>query len=179
MSDPVDLSSHRKKKQHAERVHSLLRWVPSRTALYWMALAVAVVGGYFAFGQNRFFNQADMGGPHIGGIKECGLVRRTCLVDGDTGWQGGVKWRMLNVDAPEIDDKAQCDAERQKARGSLDRLAALMADGYSIKSSGKNDKFGRVLVDVVLSDGRNAGTVLLEERLTQRWPNDGNVWCSR
>jgi endonuclease YncB( thermonuclease family) len=25
----------------------------------------------------------------------------TCLVDGDTGWERGVKWRLLDIDAPE------------------------------------------------------------------------------
>ena len=140
MTDPVDLSEHRKKKQHAERVHSLQRLIPSRRALCWTTVIGAVIAGYFVFGGGRSFNQADIGGVHAGGIKECGLIRRTCLVDGDTGWQGGVKWRMLNVDAPEMDDKAECDAERQKARTSLDRLMALMAEGYSIKPNGKNDK---------------------------------------
>ena len=26
----------------------------------------------------------------------------TCLVDGDTGWEHGVKWRLKSVDTPEI-----------------------------------------------------------------------------
>src|SRR5262249_2810979 len=29
-------------------------------------------------------------------------ARATCLVDGDTGWEGGLKWRLSAVDAPEI-----------------------------------------------------------------------------
>lgn len=120
-----------------------------------------------------------MGTLQAGGIKECGLIRRTCLVDGDTGWQDGIKWRMQGIDAPEVDDKAECGAEREKANASLERLIELMANGYTVKASGRNDKYERALVDVVLRDGRDAGRVLMAEGLAQPWPNQGNVWCGR
>ncbi|MEO1749922.1 MAG: hypothetical protein AAFR27_15140 [Pseudomonadota bacterium] len=31
----------------------------------------------------------------------------TCLVDGDTGWQNGVKWRLEGVDTPEYRPKGK------------------------------------------------------------------------
>lgn len=155
------------------------RWLPSRTVLALTALAGVAVAGYFVFGQSRSFNQASLGTMQSGGIKECGLVRRTCLVDGDTGWQDGIKWRIQGIDAPEMDDKAECDSEREKATASLRRMVDLMADGYVVKASGRKDKYDRALVDVVLRDGRDAGRVLMAEGLAQGWPNQGNVWCSR
>lgn len=103
----------------------------------------------------------------------------TCIYDGDTGWENGVKWRLLDVDAPEIAD-ATCSKELDLAHRSRDRLIALMRDGYSIRWSGKGDgrgKRARQLVDVVLSDGRNVAAILIHEGLAQPWPNRGNVWC--
>src|SRR5688572_18991541 len=43
----------------------------------------------------------------VGGVPICagGLRaahRVTCLVDGDTGWESGVKWRLSGVDTPEL-----------------------------------------------------------------------------
>lgn len=179
MNNPIDLDQRRKAKKRAGRMATLQRWLPSRSALAWTALAGVVVAGYFVVGKGQTFNKADLAAMHAGGINECGWVRRTCLVDGDTGWQDGIKWRMQGIDAPEMDDKAECPEERAKARASLERLTALMADGYSIRSSGRYDKYDRLLVDVVLKDGRDAGDALMREGLAQAWPNQGNVWCRR
>ncbi|MBX9862326.1 MAG: thermonuclease family protein [Hyphomicrobium sp.] len=179
MEDPIDLSVRRKARHSAERKAALGRWMPSYTACAWVVLLVLALAGYVVFGGGGTFRTADLSGGSLqaGGIKECGLIRHTCLVDGDTGWLDGTKWRMQGIDAPEMEDKAECKAEREKATTSLERLMQLMADGYTIKTSGRNDKYGRALVDVVLGDGRNAGGVLIQEGLAQRWPNDGNVWC--
>lgn len=177
---PVSLAARRKEKQQAKRKATLQRWVRSRSVLAWTALVGVAAVTYLAFGRGQTFNQAELSATlQPGGIGECGWIRRTCLVDGDTGWQDGVKWRLLNVDAPEMDDKAECAAEREKAEASLRRLQELMADGYGIKNSGRKDKFDRALVDVVLTDGRDAGSLLMAEGLAQPWPNRGNVWCGR
>jgi len=34
-----------------------------------------------------------------------------CLVDGDTGWERGVKWRLTRVDTPEVSEPS-CANER-------------------------------------------------------------------
>ena len=112
-------------------------------------------------------------------IAVCNLGRRsTCLVDGDTGWESGRKWRLLGVDTPEI-SKPECAAEYNIALMARDRLAVLMSSGYSIVWSGRNDKFDRALVDIELPDGASAAQVLLNEGLAQTWPNAGNVWCEQ
>ena len=102
----------------------------------------------------------------------------TCIVDGDTGWENGVKWRALDVDTPEI-SHAECERERQLGEKARDRLRQLMAGGYRIENSGRHGSYGRDLVVVRLADGRDAGKVLVEERLSQPWPNTGNRWCAR
>jgi endonuclease YncB( thermonuclease family) len=100
----------------------------------------------------------------------------TCIVDGDTGWEHGVKWRSLDVDTPEISDAA-CEHERRLGEEARDRLRTLMAAGYTIEWEKRKGRFGRELARVRLADGRIAGQVLISEGLSQPWPNHGNRWC--
>jgi micrococcal nuclease len=104
----------------------------------------------------------------------------TCLVDGDTGWEKGAKWRLLNIDTPET-SQAECSRERELGDRATQRLQQLMAEGYRLDDVGEKDKTAerRNLVRVVLPDGRDAGEVLLREGLAQPWPNEGNRWCGR
>lgn len=103
----------------------------------------------------------------------------TCIVDGDTGWENGVKWRYEAVDAPEMPAHAECETEARRAVQARDQLRRLMGIGYTINWSGDKGSYGRQLVTITLADGRDAGDVLMAEHLAQPWPNDGNVWCGR
>jgi endonuclease YncB( thermonuclease family) len=102
----------------------------------------------------------------------------TCVVDGDTIWQDGVKMRLLEIDTPETFE-AQCDREKQLGDKAKLRLQALMSRGYRLEDSGTKDRTSdhRNLVHVILPDGRDAGKVLIKEGLAQLWPNKGNRWC--
>jgi endonuclease YncB( thermonuclease family) len=102
----------------------------------------------------------------------------TCLVDGDTGWENGTKWRLEDVDAAEL-TQPECSAEYEKAIAARDRLRRQLSQGYTIEWVGSRGSYGRQLVRIILSDGRSAGRFLLEEGLAQSWPNTGNVWCGR
>ena len=99
-------------------------------------------------------------------------------MDGDTGWQHGRKWRLASIDTPEL-ASPDCDNERRLAIDARDRLQAFMSSGYRIRPIGSADRYGRTLVAIELSDGRDAGQTLLNEGLAQAWPNNGNVWCGR
>jgi endonuclease YncB( thermonuclease family) len=71
----------------------------------------------------------------------------TCIVDGDTGWENGVKWRALNVDTPEI-SQPECAEERRLGLEARDRLRELMADGYTIEWTRDRGRYGRELAHV-------------------------------
>lgn len=103
--------------------------------------------------------------------------KATCLVDGDTGWQNGVKWRLLNIDTPEYRPRAQCRAEHSAAQQATQRMLELMRKGYRILSSGNADRYGRVLVQVEIKGLGDAGQRLIQEGLAQPWPNNSNPWC--
>jgi endonuclease YncB( thermonuclease family) len=109
----------------------------------------------------------------------CGVGRRTtCIVDGDTGWESGRKWRLLNVEAPALITPA-CRAEYDRGLQARDRLIALMREGYRVAWTGRNDRYGRALVEIELSNGASASQVLLNEGLAQGWPYFGNIWCGQ
>lgn len=103
----------------------------------------------------------------------------TCIYDGDTGWQDGRKWRLKNVDAPELSGRvAACRAEQIMAIRARDRLRLWLARGFTILPTGQNDSDGTALVAIELADGRDAGMQLLSENLVQALPNTGNPWCA-
>ena len=105
------------------------------------------------------------------------LPSATCLVDGDTGWENGVKWRLSDVDTPEISSPG-CSNELQQGLAARDRLQRLMAAGYTINWLGRADRYNRQLVNITLQDGRDAGRVLLGEGLGRPFPSGTKPWCN-
>jgi hypothetical protein len=64
--------------------------------------------------------------PKVGAMPVCSGASRagnrgTCLVDGDTGWELGVKWRLKHVDTPEL-TSPESQLELQTALRARDRL---------------------------------------------------------
>jgi endonuclease YncB( thermonuclease family) len=100
----------------------------------------------------------------------------TCLVDGDTGWEAGVKWRLKSVDTPEYAANAECDQEPEFAESATYRMIELMTEGYLVEWLGETDG-RRELVRVKLLDGRDAGTVLVSEGHAVQWPHVSRIWC--
>lgn len=176
MDDPNIIPLRKPKKQPSgSNLNELAPWVV--VGLVFGTLA----GVAYTFHTNPFranLETIDPTGIMRGGIAECGLIRRTCIVDGDTGWQDGRKWRLTAIDAPELSN-SECPRERELGQQSTTRLIELMTNGYRIVWSGRDDRYGRALVDVQLADGRDAGAVLISEGLAQPWPNTGNIWCER
>jgi len=122
---------------------------------------------------------APSGPTSPGGVTFCSYdPKGNCLADGDSGQHDGMRWRMVGYDSPEI-GSAECAQEKRLAFKARARLQELMAAGYRLHTLGAHDKHGRALVTVVLPDGRDAGQVLLDEGLSQPWPNTGNVWCDQ
>jgi len=102
------------------------------------------------------------------------------VIDGDTILVAARPWpqqtvevyvRIRGIDAPEL--KSKCHSVRQAgddARQALEALTAASGTIQLVNISG--DKyFGRIVADVVLPDGRNAGSDLLLAGLVQ--PYDG------
>ena len=105
----------------------------------------------------------------------CGKERRvTCVVDGDTFWQDRVKYRIADIDAPEV-SRPECRAEADLARRATLRLAMLLNDGpITLQTSGQ-DRYGRTLA-TVWQNGRSLGSQLVSEGLARDW-GDRRGWC--
>lgn len=105
----------------------------------------------------------------------CGEGRRvTCVVDGDTFWLDRVKYRIADIDAPEVSNP-RCNAEARTGQAATRRLAELLNAGpFQLEARG-TDRYGRTLA-VVSRSGYSFGTQLVREGLARNW-GDRRGWC--
>ncbi|MHA6334058.1 thermonuclease family protein [Qipengyuania sp. CAU 1752] len=105
----------------------------------------------------------------------CGASKRvTCVVDGDTFWMDRVKYRVADIDAPEV-SSPRCEREATMAEAATYRLAQLLNDGpFSLARQG-TDRYGRTLATVSRS-GHSLGARLVSEGLARKW-GDRRGWC--
>lgn len=127
----------------------------------------AIVSGLIFFAQPIALAQA---------MPICGDGRRvTCVVDGDTFWLDRTKYRIADIDAPEV-GRPGCLAELALGRQATLRLAELLVDGrFEVQPTGL-DKYGRTLA-IVSIDGRSVGLQLVRERLAHVWGGPERSWC--
>ena len=78
---------------------------------------------------------------------KCGAGRsRACVVDGDTFRIGRRRIRIVGIDAPEV--QGQCQAERDLAARSTERLRSLLNEGPFVMTAridDMTDRYGREL----------------------------------
>lgn len=89
-----------------------------------------------------------------------------------------VRVRLINVDTPEI--HGMCEKEISDALRAKDRLAELIPVGSVIDLKNiKDDKYlGRIDANVILSDGRDVGEVLIKENLGRAYSGGRrHSWC--
>lgn len=105
----------------------------------------------------------------------CSEGRRvTCVVDGDTFWLDRVKYRLADIDAPEVSNP-RCNAEARLAQASTVRLAQMLNAGpFHLETRGKG-RYGRTLA-VVSRSGFSFGARLVSEGLARNW-GDRRGWC--
>lgn len=106
-----------------------------------------------------------------------GKKRTTCVVDGDTLWLDGIKIRLADIDAPEI-DSPRCRAELERGEWAADRLVVLLNRGplKMTRVDRDVDVYGRAL-RVVSVGGQSAGDMLIAEGLARRWDGARRPWC--
>jgi micrococcal nuclease len=99
------------------------------------------------------------------------------VVDGDTFWLDGLKYRIADIDTPEI-AQAQCAAEKALGDRATRRLADLLNAGpFTLRPADRDeDRYGRKL-RVVYRDGASLGDSLVAEGLAHRWDGGKHPWC--
>lgn len=107
----------------------------------------------------------------------CAGGRINCVVDGDTFWLAGVKYRIADIDTPET-HSPRCAVEAALGARATNRLISLLNAGPFALESGPrtNDHYGRAL-RVVTRNGVSIGDRLAAEGLARRWSGHRNPWC--
>jgi len=103
---------------------------------------------------------------------------KTCIVDGDTFWIDGNKYRTHGYDTPEPQSNI-CGGrvEIELARKASARFQELLRTrDVKIIDLGRKGSAGRGLVNVYV-DGVEIGSILVSERLARWWPNGPEWWC--
>lgn len=111
-------------------------------------------------------------------FEHCGMIRHTCVVDGDTFWLDGAKIRIADIDTPEV-SQPQCSSEKQLGDRATDRLIELLNAGpFELRAIGDRDtdRYGRKL-RVVVRDGQSLGDQLVREGLARTWSGRREPWC--
>ena len=115
---------------------------------------------------------------HSANFDHCGIVRRTCVVDGDTFWLEGVKVRIMDIDTPEV-SRPQCASEKALGDRATVRLIELLNAGpFEMQTLGgrDEDQYGRKL-RVIVRDGQSIGDQLVAEGLARTWSGRREPWC--
>lgn len=119
--------------------------------------------------------------PHMRmcGYRERNTSTKTCLVDGDTIWLAGTKYRLESYDTPEPQtDICGGAAEVALAHKASARLLQLLnSNPWTIETRGAIDLTGSRTLATIRIDGRDVGDILISERLARHWPDGDEWWC--
>jgi endonuclease YncB( thermonuclease family) len=99
------------------------------------------------------------------------------IVDGDTFRYRGEKYRIADIDTPEVDGR--CADESALAVRATDRMEALLHQGpFELRPVDRDeDQYGRKL-RVVTRGGRSLGDQLVAEGLARTWTGRREPWCT-
>ena len=113
---------------------------------------------------------ARFGSCHSGGGTHC-------VVDGDTFWYAGEKYRIADIDTPET-HPARCAEEARLGEAATRRLRAwLNAGAFSLESVDRDtDRYGRKL-RIVTRGGASVADTLIGEGLARPWEGSRRPWC--
>ena len=172
---------HRRKPARSRRIVGSNLWLTP-------AMAVAFVAALAGFQKMPATLTADAPGaiamPFLRGdalSARFGLCHSgggtNCVVDGDTFWFQGEKYRIADIDTPET-HPARCAEEAALGEAATDRLQQwLNAGAFTLESAARDaDRYGRKL-RVPTRGGESVGSVLVDEGLARPWEGRRRPWC--
>ena len=106
-----------------------------------------------------------------------GGARIACVVDGDTFWLDGVKFRIADINTPETSDP-QCAAEAKRGQQAKLRLQSLLNAGpFELRSGARDEDIHGRKLRTVHRGGRSIGATLVAEGLAHEWRGRRESWC--
>ncbi|PDT81807.1 thermonuclease family protein [Sinorhizobium sp. BJ1] len=169
MSDNVLQFRKRKKAKPNKRPQQNPSSPKALIGVLGVAMALAAVYTYFSLG----------GSPaQASAFARCGIIKRNCVIDGDTLYVGGEKVRVADIDTPEISEP-KCASEKALGERATARFIELVNAGpFEMRAwEGRDeDQYGRKL-RVLVRDGRSLGDILVSEGLARTWSGRREPWC--
>ena len=98
------------------------------------------------------------------------------VIDGDTLRIGAERIRLINIDAPEMGNGAECDAERSLAEVAKQKLTEIVAGQQLAIDRRDKDRFGRTLAYIRVR-GADVGDMLIRAHVAVRWEGRQHDWC--
>lgn len=107
------------------------------------------------------------------------ILSNPVVIDGDTLRDGGERYRVENLDAPELGHRARCPAEAALAEAARDAAVTLVANAHQVEALpiGRRDRYGRVVARIEL-DGRDLGDTLIARGLARPWRGRSSDFCA-
>lgn len=102
---------------------------------------------------------------------------RNCVVDGDTFWFEGEKYRIADIDTPET-HPARCAEEAALGEAATRRLHGWLNEGaFTLETIDRDtDQYDRKL-RIVRRRGASVGDALVDAGLARRWEGYRRPWC--
>lgn len=111
-------------------------------------------------------------------FEKCGSAKRiNCVVDDDTFWHRGAKFRIAEINTPETSRPGCAYEAGLGARATLGLTQLLNAGAFALEQQGRDvDRYGRQL-RIVTRGGKSLGNVLVAEGLAETWTGRRHDWC--
>ena len=108
------------------------------------------------------------------------VLAEPVAVDGDTVRDGRERYRVANLDAPEVGSHARCPAELAAGEAARAEVADLIGRARRVEAhpTGRRDRYGRVVAYIEI-DGVDLGARLIERGLARPWYGRSSNFCSR
>jgi micrococcal nuclease len=99
------------------------------------------------------------------------------VVDGDTIDVGAERFRIANLDAPEI-ERANCPSERALGERAKAAAATILGEARSIVAypQRRRDRYGRVVARIEY-DGTDFASAMIARGLGRVWRGRASNWC--
>lgn len=108
------------------------------------------------------------------------VKRINCVVDGDTYWKEGIKYRIMGLDTPEKKPRAKCGFEHSLSNKATRFLFEQFRGSNVTEVERGKDRYGRVLADTYVN-GKLIAPIIIRNGLGVEYnakKRREGIWCN-